>query len=157
HRDAVRLLVSPGDSPQVDARFTDLGSMLDAGDLLVVNTSATIPAAFDGRLADGEPIVVHLSGGLPGGMWLVEARRPHRGTTTPLRLTHAVDVSLLAGGTVHLLAPFADSERLWFATVDLAHDVISYAAAHGRPIRYGHIERDWPLSAYQSIFAREPG
>ena len=156
-RDGVRLLVSPGAAEPIDAHFTDLGTVLAPGDLLVVNTSATMPAAFDGRLPDGEPIVVHLSGTLPGDVWLVEVRRPHLGSTVPLRLDHAVDIALLAGGTVHLLVRFSDSERLWLARLELDGPVIAYADAHGRPIRYRHVERDWPLSSYETIFAREPG
>ena len=156
-RDGVRLLVSAGDEEPVDARFTDLATVLAPGDLLVVNTSATIPAAFDGRLPDGEPIVVHLSGNLPGDLWLVEVRRPQLGSTVPLRLERAVDVALLTGGTVHLLARFADSERLWLAKLELDRAVIPYAYEHGRPIRYRHVERDWPISSYETIFAREPG
>jgi S-adenosylmethionine:tRNA ribosyltransferase-isomerase len=199
-RDAVRLLVSPGDEEPLDAHFTDLPCVLAPGDLLVVNTSATIPAAFDGVLPGGEPIVVHLSGTLPGGVWLVEVRRPHEGSTVPMRVTHPVDVAMLAGGIVHLLAPFSDSERLWLAKLDLDEeterrrgrtpgtpqrsrpdeetkrrrgrtpgtpersrpdeemdDVIAYAFAHGRPIRYRHVDRDWPLTSYETIFAREPG
>jgi S-adenosylmethionine:tRNA ribosyltransferase-isomerase len=156
-RDGVRLLVSPGDGDPVDAHFTDLPRVLRPGDLLVVNTSATIPAAFDGRLPDGEPIVVHMSGTLPGDVWLVELRRPHDGATVPLRVDRPLEVELLAGGGVRLLAPFADSARLWLARVDVGTPVLDYAYAHGRPIRYGHVERDWPVAAYETIFAREPG
>jgi len=156
-RDGVRLLVSAGDDDPVDTTFRDLPRVLDAGDLLVVNTSATIPAAFDGCLPDGEPIVVHLSGALPGDVWLVEVRRPHDGATVPMRVPHAVDVALLADGSVHLLAPFSGSQRLWLATLDVGTDVLTYALAHGRPIRYSHVDRDWPISAYESVFAREPG
>jgi S-adenosylmethionine:tRNA ribosyltransferase-isomerase len=32
-----------------------------------------------------------------------------------------------------------------------------YLAAHGRPIRYGYVDREWPLEAYQTVFATEPG
>jgi S-adenosylmethionine:tRNA ribosyltransferase-isomerase len=28
---------------------------------------------------------------------------------------------------------------------------------HGKPIRYSYVDRDWPLSAYQTVFAAEPG
>ena len=75
-RDDVRLLVSVGDAAPVHARFAALGEFLAAGDLVVVNTSATVPAAVDGRLPDGDPIVVHFSGELPGGEVLVEVRQP---------------------------------------------------------------------------------
>ena len=55
-RDDVRLLVSPGDGEPAHATFRDLPTFLRAGDLLVVNTSATVPAALDGTL-DGAPVV----------------------------------------------------------------------------------------------------
>ena len=156
-RDGVRLLVSPGADDPVDSRFTGLGSHLRAGDLLVVNTSATVPAALDGRLPDGEPIIVHLSGALPGEVWLVEVRRPDDGSTAPLWLDHAVEISLLAGGTVRLLTRFSDSKRLWIATFDLPVAIAAYTSAHGRPIRYRHVPREWGLGYYQTVFAREPG
>ena len=59
-RDEVRLLVA-GPDGLVNAQFWQLGSFLEPGDLLVVNTSATIPAAVDARLPDGRDAVVHFS------------------------------------------------------------------------------------------------
>ncbi len=156
-RDGVRLLVSSGDVDPVDSHFADLGSHLRAGDLLVVNTSATVPAALDGRLPDGEPIIVHLSGALPGDVWLVEVRRPDGGSSAPLWLDHAVEIELLAGGSVRLLTRFSDSRRLWIAAFGLPVAVAAYTAEHGRPIRYRHVPREWALSCYQTVFAREPG
>ena len=156
-RDDVRLLVSRGDADPVDARFSELGGFLNPGDVLVVNTSATIAAALDGRLPGGEPIVVHLSGELPGGMWLVEVREPRAGSTAPLFLDAPVVVELLTGGNVRLLDHFAESKRLWIATLDIAIPALDYAARHGRPIRYRHVPRDWPIGAYQTVFARHPG
>src|SRR6266851_5265216 len=35
--------------------------------------------------------------------------------------------------------------------------VLEYAAAHGRPIRYRYVPRDWSLARYQTVFARDPG
>ena len=35
--------------------------------------------------------------------------------------------------------------------------VPAYLARHGRPIRYGYVGRPFPISAYQTVFAREPG
>ena len=156
-RDGVRLLVGPGDTEPVDSQFTALGAHLRAGDLLVVNTSATVPAALDGRLPDGEPIVVHLSGSLPGDVWLVEVRRPDAGASAPLWLEHPVVIELLAGGSVQLLTRFSDSKRLWIATFDVPVAIDEYTAAHGRPIRYRHVPRHWALGYYQTIFGRDPG
>ena len=65
-RDGARLLVATPDGI-VHARFGDLPRFLSAGDLLVVNTSATIAAAVDGRRGDGRPVVVHFSSPLDEG------------------------------------------------------------------------------------------
>jgi S-adenosylmethionine:tRNA ribosyltransferase-isomerase len=157
HRDDVRLLVSCGSAEPLDASFRQLGDFLAAGDLIVVNTSATIPAALDGQLPDGDPIVVHLSGALPGDVWLVEPRTPRDGATAPLQLDDPVTISLLAGGRIQLLTPFADSRRLWLARLDLPAPVIGYAVEHGRPVRYRHVPDEWPIADYQTVFAREPG
>ena len=47
-RDGVRLLVA-SPSGMAHARFTQLGEFLSPGDLVVVNTSATLAAAVDGN------------------------------------------------------------------------------------------------------------
>jgi S-adenosylmethionine:tRNA ribosyltransferase-isomerase len=156
-RDDVRVLVSLGDEEPVEAPFRALPSHLQPGDVVVVNTSATIPAALDGRLPDGEPVVVHLSTELPGGLWLIEVREPSAGATVPRFLEHATTVELLAGGRLHLHRPFETSRRLWLATVEISEPVLAFAAAHGRPIRYRHVPRDWPLPVYQTSFSRTPG
>ena len=156
-RDDVRLMVSVGESTPVHTCFRDLGAHLDPGDLVVVNTSATVAAAVDGRLASGEPVAVHVSGQLPGGLWLVEVRQPADGTTVPFVLDGAQSVHFVAGGSVELLSPFADSQRLWFAHFSLPGTVDQLLADHGRAIRYRYVGRDWPLADYQSVFSVEPG
>jgi S-adenosylmethionine:tRNA ribosyltransferase-isomerase len=150
-------MVSVGAAPPVHARFRDLAAHLDPGDLVVVNTSATVAAALDGRLWSGEPVALHVSGRLPGGLWLVEVRRPADGTTVPLVLDEPQPVHFVAGGHVDLLSPFDGSQRLWFAHFDLPVPVDAFLADHGRAIRYRYVEQDWPLSAYQSVFSVEPG
>jgi S-adenosylmethionine:tRNA ribosyltransferase-isomerase len=81
-RDGVRLLVATPDG-MVHARFGDLPRFLSAGDLLVINTSATIAAAVDGRRGDGRPVVVHFSSPLDEGTpWAgsLDGRSPREGT-----------------------------------------------------------------------------
>ncbi|MFE2843741.1 S-adenosylmethionine:tRNA ribosyltransferase-isomerase [Streptomyces scopuliridis] len=217
-RDDVRLLVSRGTSVTHHA-FRELPEQLRAGDVLVVNTSATLPAAVSGRLGPdpgGEPVVVHFSTRGDDGRWAVELRTPRRdsgaGTTLPRAGGPAGAVVRLPGGE-HLVldeplgpvrpifvgperlarrlaalsesakygraihnadpppcdpprqTPRADprrstgqdlapgGSRLWWAHVSYA-DVPALLGRYGRPIRYGYTDRDQPLSAYQTVFAR---
>ena len=166
-RDAVRLMVAKRSDLSIEHRhFTDLPSLLQPGDVVVVNTSATIPAALDAVTADGEPAGLHLSTRLPGGLWTVELRHRHPGpvaSTAWLDARPGTVVTLPAGGTATLRMP-ADSSlrsgeavRLWLAEVDVATPLLPYLARHGRPIRYGYVQQDWPISAYQTVFAELPG
>jgi S-adenosylmethionine:tRNA ribosyltransferase-isomerase len=155
-RDDVRLLVAYGGSECIEhARFAELPELLDAGDLLVVNTSATLPAAVPIRGAD-PALRLHLSAPIPGderGAWLVELRRDGRrfhGGAPGLVLR------LPAGGAVVLLER-DDGGRLWRAALRLPSSVLHYLARHGEPIRYSHTRRDWPLTRYQTVYAAEPG
>jgi S-adenosylmethionine:tRNA ribosyltransferase-isomerase len=155
-RDQVRMLVGRRETGQLsNHRFTDLPDVLTPGDVLVVNTSATIPAAID---VLGRPdLVVHVSTELPDKTWVVELRRRVAGGAThPYAEGIAGDRFAIAGGAhVHLLRPYSP-DRLWVTDID-APSVPSYLMAHGRPIRYSYVDRDWPLAAYRSVFATTPG
>jgi S-adenosylmethionine:tRNA ribosyltransferase-isomerase len=160
-RDDVRLMISLADQDPVDARFRDLPRFVRPGDLLVVNTSATRPSALDGARRCGVPIVVHLATPLPGGLWLVELRTPlGAGATIPFADDVAGErVGLPGGGELDVLARQPGSQRFWISALRLPEglDVDAYFGRHARPIRYGYVTRDWPLSAYQTVFAAEPG
>jgi S-adenosylmethionine:tRNA ribosyltransferase-isomerase len=149
-RDGVRLLVGGPDGVS-HHRFTDLPELLAAGDLLVVNRSVTLPAAVD---VTGTDLVLHVSTSRPDGSWLVELRRRNEAATVPYPGGSAGDRLPLPGGAAVTLR--SRYGRLWLADID-APSLPSYLLAHGRPIRYGYVERDWPLSAYQTVFATEPG
>lgn len=60
-RDAVRLMVSEGDGSRIQhSQFSELADFLEPSDVLVVNTSATIPAAIPVSLPSGEDGILHL-------------------------------------------------------------------------------------------------
>lgn len=157
-RSDVRLLVSNGEQDVVHATFAELPRELQRGDVVVVNTSATIPAAIAGTVPDGAVIRVHFSTEMPGGFWLAEARRPAGVSTAPLTddLT-GVEIALAGGGHITMLDRLPGSQRLWLASPHLGVPVIDYLTRHGEPIRYRHAPGSWPLSAYQQIFGTEPG
>ncbi|MFE2601213.1 S-adenosylmethionine:tRNA ribosyltransferase-isomerase [Streptomyces sp. NPDC059396] len=157
-RDDVRLLVSRG-TEVTHHTFRELPGQLRAGDVLVVNTSMTLPAAVNGRLG-GQRVVVHFSTRGEDGRWAVELRElsaasdAGAGTTMPRPGGPPGAVVRLPGGEHLVLEEPLDPEgvRLWWARVSYA-DVPGLLRRYGRPIRYGYTERDQPLSAYQTVFA----
>ena len=166
-RDAVRLMVARRSDLSLDHRhFTDLPSILQPGDVVVVNTSATIPAALEAVTAEGEPAELHLSTRLPGGWWTVELRHRHPAPAASMAWLDAepgTTVRLPGGGTATLRIPAdstlraGDGIRLWVADVDLPAPLLPYLARHGRPIRYSYVPQEWPISTYQTVFADVPG
>jgi S-adenosylmethionine:tRNA ribosyltransferase-isomerase len=155
-RDEVRLLAAS--SAGIEHRaFTDLPDLLEPGDLLVVNTSATLPAA----LPAGGTLRLHLSTPLPGAFpddgaerWVVELRdgaAPYRRARAGERLP------LPAGGEAELLAPYLGGQRLWAARLTLPEPLLAYLDHHGAPIHYRHLPQPRPLADFQTIFALEPG
>lgn len=152
--DVALLVATRADGGLRLARFDELPRFLRPGDLLVVNTSLTLAAALRGRVADRD-VLVHLSTPLDRGRWVVELRGAERERISrpPLGTT----VELPENGRLTLLASHDGSERLSEARLVVPHDLTSYLERHGQPIRYGHCDADWPIGAYQTIFANEPG
>ena len=158
-RDAVKLLVA--EPSGVDhARFADLGDYLRPGDLLVVNNSATLPAAVDGRRA-GQPVEVHFSTARGEKLWVVELRPAVNATGHLPNIRPGERVELPDGGALIVGSsypqPGTDGSRLWTARVVVEGDVAPYLARYGRPIRYAYVPRQWPLEYYQTVFARVAG
>ncbi|MBB6416670.1 S-adenosylmethionine:tRNA ribosyltransferase-isomerase [Streptomyces sp. AK010] len=152
-RDAVRMLVSRG-AEVAHHTFRELPLLLRAGDLLVVNTSATLAAAVDGRTGHAR-VVVHFSTRGDDGRWAVELREPDGRGTTRTRAGGPAgrEVCLPGGVGLVLEEPLSGrGERLWWARVSGA-GVPGLLREYGRPIRYAYTERDQPLSAYQTVFA----
>lgn len=159
-RDDVRLMVARrSDGSIAHVRFRELGDFLAAGDLLVINTSATLPAAVFATRRDGTPLELRFATaapGLPEGSWWVVELRGADGSE-PFTGAGAGDWLTLAGnGELELVAPYAGA-RLWLARFDPHEPLEDYLASHGRPIRYGYVPARWPLDAYQNAYALQPG
>src|SRR5688572_32059380 len=131
-RDGVRLMVTRVSEDQVThTRFDRLPDFLEPGDLLVVNTSATINASFRAtRLATSGPraVEVHLSTHSSGNQWIIELRNVSTEGSSPLLDARAGErLPLSGGGTALLIGPFdapgarrSGSIRLWVGGLALA-------------------------------------
>jgi S-adenosylmethionine:tRNA ribosyltransferase-isomerase len=158
-RDGVRLLTAgPGQSRT--HRFRDLPELLEPGDLVVVNTSATLAAALDATRADGRTLPMHVATVLADDAWVVEFRRadgsgPDLGGVAGqrLRLPGGLEAELVAPHPERLRAP----SRLWRVALSHPVDAAGYLERHGRPIGYGYLAGRFPLADFQTLFATEPG
>ena len=166
-RDDVRMIVSDRASGRViDTHFRALPEFLRDGDLLVLNTSATLPAALVALRENGDEIALHWSTSLPGGLHVIEPRLgapPSAGSRSPTKAgtplpARASEVLTLPGGAhATLLTPYRDSQRLWIARLDIDVPIADYLRRWGRPIRYPYVDRRFPIDAYQNVFARIEG
>ncbi len=134
-------------------RVRDLPAALHPGDLLVVNTSATLPAAVD--LLDDDRFL-HVSTQLDDGDWVVEVRRADN--AGPSTTTTGALLRLPGGLGLRVRGPHPEGQRrLWRTTPEPATDRATYLTEHGRPVRYAYVDGDWPLAAWQNVYAEVPG
>jgi S-adenosylmethionine:tRNA ribosyltransferase-isomerase len=160
-RDEVRLLVGTPDGLD-HVRFRDLPAHLRAGDVLVVNTSATVAAEIDAT-ADGDAVVLHVAARLDDGDAVVELRSAPDAARAVLDASPGAVVGV---GDVRLVlrspwpsdvasSPTGHGNRLWRASV--RGDLDRQLEWNGRPIAYGYLDRRYPLSSYQTVFGTRPG
>ncbi|MDB5034432.1 MAG: putative S-adenosylmethionine:tRNA ribosyltransferase-isomerase [Chlorobi bacterium] len=177
-RDNVRLMISRiSDDSMAHGRFGDIASVLDEGDLLLLNTSGTMNAALPARRQDGTPLVVHLSTHRSGRRWVVELREPAERGTRPFGTGRDGErLTLPEGGALTLTAPHARAAalrpppatadpkrdpaggiRLWNALLETPAPLDDYLLRNGRPIRYHYVEQAWPPEYYQTVYATDRG
>ena len=100
------------------------------------------------------------AGAGPRGRRLVDRRaaQPGRGERRSAAARPASGSTLPGGATAELVAPVR-GRRAAVARPRPRRRARAGATSrrHGQPIRYGYVPREWPLDAYQTAFATEPG
>jgi S-adenosylmethionine:tRNA ribosyltransferase-isomerase len=170
-RDEVRLMVSyRSDNHIVHTQFRHIGDYLQAGDLLVINTSGTMNAAINATNQRGMALELHLSTHLPADLWIVEVRQQNGKATQPFYELQAGERLLLEGGAEAILhTPYhhnqahsqnhatTSQQRLWIATLHLPTPLQAYLTDYGFPIRYSYVQEAWPIDYYQTAYVTEIG
>ena len=122
-RDGVRLMIATSTGIQHTV-FGRLADHLRAGDVLVVNTSATVPGQLNGD-RNGSAVIVHIANRLPDGSRVVELRSMPDASAPILDGRVGERIALPAGGRLELIAAYPESgssptglgNRLWRARV----------------------------------------
>jgi S-adenosylmethionine:tRNA ribosyltransferase-isomerase len=159
-RDGVRMaVVTPRATSHLIA--DQLPGQLRPGDVVVLNTSATLPAAVD-FTRGGRPATLHFSTRLDDGSWVAEVRRADQRGPAVIEEAEPGEpgetLRLPGGVRLRLLAPYPSGQRrLWRAAATPAVDVAGYLSTWGRPIGYSYLDGSWPLESVQNTYAVQPG
>jgi S-adenosylmethionine:tRNA ribosyltransferase-isomerase len=131
--------------------FTELPWLLEPGDLLAVNESATLPASLQATSRLGK-IRLNLSTRFADDFWLAEPRwSPSRPGPLPLNRQERLEIG---EAKAVLLQQYPGIPRLWLARFDTPASVLM--AKYGEPIHYSYAPA-YPMSDYQTLFSRFPG
>jgi S-adenosylmethionine:tRNA ribosyltransferase-isomerase len=158
-RDGVRLLVIDRASGRIEhTRFNALSHYLRRGDLLVFNTSRTLPASLVGCDAPPGPCIeVRLAEHFPDDTWLALLLcRDEELFACGLR--GGLELRFEGGLTCRVLEPAADIPRLWRVRFSLSGaELVDALYRIGQPVRYNYVSAPWNIDYYQTVYAREPG
>lgn len=158
-RDKVRLLVIDRGSGAVQhAEFEQLAEFLRKGDLLVFNSSRTLPASLEACCSGHGPCLqVRLAQHLPDDTWLAllvcKAGDPFGcGLRAGMQLEFSQEL------TGEVFDRDARIPRLWKIRFSkTGTELIDLIYRIGQPVRYEYVSAPWDLDYYQTVYAKEPG
>jgi S-adenosylmethionine:tRNA ribosyltransferase-isomerase len=160
-RDEVRLLVTTS-SGQIDhTRFNRLDQYLNPGDVLVVNTSATVPSALPVTLPNGQKGMVHVSSNINAHKWLIEIREVSGNKTIRWKEgEEGMILQLPSSASITLKQRYYKDQQLldlWYAEFRSNEQPVKYMAVNAHPIKYEKLDAHYPMSYYQTFFSFYPG
>jgi S-adenosylmethionine:tRNA ribosyltransferase-isomerase len=163
HPEANRLLhLSPSTGHISDRRVEHLPELLRAGDLLVVNDAATLPASLQGRTEEGAPIEVRLLAREEEGSWTAvlfgagdwRMRTEDRPAPPSLNVGTKLLLGSLTARVVEVLPPSPRLLRLAFDAQGAALWAGLYRS--GRPVQYSYLTGPLALWHIQTSYAARP-
>src|SRR4029077_21250984 len=160
-RDQVRLLVIDRATGRIEhTRFDKITEYLRAGDLLVFNSSRTLPASLRGcdcSAAHGPCMEVRLAERLPDDSWLA-LLLCEQGDPFGCGLRAGMQIEFAEGLAATVLARDENIPRLWQLRFSISGtQLVDLIYRLGKPIRYEYVSAPWDLDYYQTVYAKEPG
>lgn len=159
NRDGVKLLViNREDGRTYHSTFNHLSDFLRGGDLLIFNSSRTLPASLKTiNSGKNQPTEVRLAEHLPDDTWLVLILFGNETQNNAL-VKPGQKLEFDSGLSGIVEKKDSRNPRLWkikFTETGAALIDIFYQI--GKPIRYGYISAPLPLEYYMTVFAIDPG
>src|SRR6266446_5429305 len=160
-RDQVRLMVIDRATGRIKhTRFDKIGNYLRAGDLLVFNSSRTLPASLRGcecSMTHGPCMEVRLAERLPEGSWLA-LLLCEQGDPFGCGLRAGMQIEFAEGLAATVLERDENIPRLWQLRFSISGtQLVDLIYRLGKPIRYEYVSAPWDLDYYQTVYAKEPG
>src|SRR6266705_1412448 len=160
-RDQVRLLVIDRATGRIQhTRFDKIDNYLRAGDLLVFNSSRTLPASLQGcecSATHGPCMEVRLAEHLPDDSWLA-LLLCEQGDPFGCGLRPEMQIEFAEGLSATVLQRDVRIPRLWKLLFSISGtQLVDFIYRLGKPIRYEYISAPWDLDYYQTVYATEPG
>ncbi len=160
-RDQVRLLMIDRTTGRIEhTRFDKIDNYLHAGDLLVFNSSRTLPASLRGcecSATHGPCMEVRLAERLSDGSWLA-LLVCEQGDPFGCGLRVGMQIEFAEGLAATVLERDANISRLWKLRFSISGtELIDLIYRLGKPIRYEYVSAPWDLDYYQTVYATEPG
>ncbi len=159
NRDGVKLLViNRDDGMTYHSTFTHLSDFIRGGDLLIFNSSRTLPASLKTvNTGKNQPSEVRLAEHLPDDTWLVLFLFDNEKQKNAL-IYPGQKIEFDSGLSAVVEKKDSRNPRLWkikfsesgAALIDIFYQI-------GKPIRYGYISAPLPLEYYMTVFAIDPG
>jgi len=159
NRDQVKLLVTDRKNGNTfHSTFIHLSDFLKKGDLLVFNSSRTLPASLKTRKSRKQlNLEIRLAEHLPDDSWLV-LFLDEKGNPYFKSLKAGLQIEFGSGLSAIVENKDKSNPRLWrirFSETGAAFINLIYQI--GQPIHYDYVSANFPIDYYQTIYAREPG
>ena len=158
-RDEVRLMVIDRHRHNqiIHAKFNCLNEFLLPGDLLVFNSSRTLPASLKGCQINGTCLEVRLAHKLPDNSWLA-LLLCQEGELFSCGLRNGIKLDFGLGLTAKVERRDSYIHRLWQIRFNhRGSELMDLFYRLGQPVRYEYVSAPWNLDYYQTVYAVEPG
>ena len=158
-RDEVRLMVidRTQNNKVTHTKFNNLSKFLQPGDLLVFNSSRTLPASLKGCQTNGTCLEVRLAHKQADDSWLA-LLLCQQGERFSCGLCNGMELDFGLGLTATVERQDSHIHRLW--QIRFNHrdtELIDLFYRLGQPVRYSYVSSPWDLDYYQTVYAVEPG